>query len=108
MKTATLACLASLIALPAMADRNPQPKPSGITIHLFGPNLITTSNPSSDSSASGEAASGQGAGQSATINGTSAAQPEPTMSEVLHEMFVTGDPADKGKAQFPRGKAASK
>lgn len=98
MRIVAFACLASLITLPAMADRTPQPKPSGITIHLFGPDLVTTDNsPTSTSSNGSQAAAGS----------PQAAQPEPTMSQVLHEMFVTGDPAQDGKPQFPRGKQAS-
>lgn len=131
MKTVAFACLASLIALPAMADKNPEPKPSGVTIHLFGPNLITTTNsdsaaPDSNAGSASSPASGQSADQSVTINGVStplssgdsastgsanaspaAAQPEPTMGEVLHEMFVTGDPAQDGHPNFPRGKTGS-
>lgn len=79
MKTIMVACLASLIALPAMADRNPPPSPSGVTIHLFGPQLITTTNSSgaAPSSSSGQAASAPqgtngGSTQYVTINGASA------------------------------------
>lgn len=76
MKVIFAAFLASLIALPAIA-RDPKPKPSNVTIHLFGPDLVTQGNPPS------------------STNGAPAVQPEPTLHEVLHEMFVTGDPQDK-------------
>lgn len=101
MKAIVVACLASLIALPALA-RDPQPKPSNITIHLFGPDLITQTN------ASGTSSTGQNADGSGTGNASSEPQPEPTLHQVLHEMFVTGDPEQDKKPHFPPLKGASK
>ena len=98
MKAIVIACLASLIALPALA-RDPQPKPSNITIHLFGPDFITQTN------ASGTSGAGQNGG---TGNASSEAQPEPTLHQVLHEMFVTGDPEQDKNPHFPPLKGASK
>lgn len=106
MKTIVVACLASLIALPAMADRNPPAAPSGVTIHLFGPQFITTTNsPGEAPSSSGQANSapqeaGGGSAPHVTINGVpallspsngSSAPPPPTSS--------TNEPATTAPAQ---------
>lgn len=106
LKTIMIACLASLIALPAMAKRDPAIKSSGIVIHLFGPTLITTSQ-SPAGAASAPTGNGAAAGTSPTATREDASQPEPTLHEVLREMFVTGDPAQDGKPHFARSRAAS-
>lgn len=129
MKTLTLACLASLIALPAMAERNPPPKPSGVTIHLFGPEFITGTGSAPASSSGGAPATPSSGDQGVTMNGSPAplpagsassksasgdssasgplmppAQPEPTLSQVLHEMFVTGAPGQNNRPHLSREK----
>ena len=101
LRTVILACLASLIALPAMAGRDPVLKPSGIVIHLFGPNFMTDSN-----SPSGTAPSQPASGGLSSAN-PAANQPEPTMSQVLHQLFVTGDPAQDSTPHFLHGRAAT-
>jgi hypothetical protein len=85
----------TLTAAPALA-RDPQPKPSGIVIHLFGQNSImsnvlpTGPTPTTAAPAPGQPAAPPGASASAS----SAPQPayvEPTAGEILHQMFITGD-----------------
>lgn len=97
LKKLMLAGLASLIALPALADKNPQPKASGIVIHLFGPEMITSSGTTAKPPAA-----------AATAADTApATPPAPSLGQVMHEMFVTGDPAQDSTPHFPRGRAAS-
>lgn len=117
MKLILCTALVGLIALPAMAEKNPQPKPSGITIHLFGPELITTSNssanPSSPAAPSLPNAVKNSGGFAQSPASPSQPQPaattysEPSLGQVLHEMFVTGDPAQDGKPSFSKGRQAS-
>lgn len=104
MKAIVTACLASLIALPALA-RDPQPKPSNVTIHLFGPDLITQTNANGSANAGQNNIGPNNAGSSASSS--SEAQPEPTLHQVLHEMFVTGDPEQNKEPHFPRLKGMS-
>lgn len=95
MKTILFAGLISLAAFPALAEKNPQPKPSGIVIHVFGPQMLTIS---AAQDKSGTASTSQAPG----------ASPESiSLGQAMHEMFVTGDPAQDGKPHFPRGRAAS-
>ena len=84
MNRLTLTLLAVLAATPAWA-RDPAPKPSGITIHLFGPDSVT-------------------AGALPPTNGSSTT---PAMGEVLHQMFVTGDPNTPPAARVSKGKTAN-
>jgi hypothetical protein len=67
----------------ALARQNPEPPPSGEVVHLFGP----------DSVISHVLPTTPGTGTTATPAG---AQPstydEPAMGDILHQMFVTGDP----------------
>jgi len=65
----------------------PEPKPSGIVIHLFGPDPVTNQAP------------GSGA---AKPSGTA---PEQSFGGILHQMFVTGDPNQKPGAAFAKGRA---
>jgi hypothetical protein len=62
----------------AQAGREPKPVPSGIVIHLFGP----------DSPAG-----------TLVPPGTA-----PTTGNILHQMFITGDPDRKPGAALPKGK----
>jgi hypothetical protein len=107
--------LASLAAFPALARQDPTPKPSGIVIHLFGPGSITSSGtPSAPAQQAGQGAAPDG-GNSQSVQGasntqggsTAAAQaaPSPTMGQVLHQMFVTGDPAQEAQPRFAPGRS---
>jgi len=70
------ACLAGVgVAGAAQARLQPQPPPSGIVVHLFGPSSVLQSVAPALASAPG------GAPQAA-----------PGWGNVLHQMFVTGDP----------------
>jgi hypothetical protein len=73
----------------AEARPMPEPKPSGIVIHLFGPDSATTES---------------------TTGGTGT-KPANTPSDqnvgaILHQMFVTGDPNQKPGAAFAKGRAS--
>jgi len=70
----------------AQARQDPTPPPSGIVVHLFGPGSIT-------SAVIPETAS----------PGVPAA--EPSTGDILHQMFVTGDPDAKPGSTFPKGRA---
>ena len=112
----------ALLALagPAAARPNPEPPPSGIVVHLFGLGSITSnilpSLPGARPRPSGAASAGMGmpgAGvpggpEDATASaGSAAADPyDPTMGQVLHQMFVVGDPDQKPGASIAPGRAA--
>jgi hypothetical protein len=96
---AAAAALLVVIAGPALARHDPVPPPSGIVVHLFGPDSITSRVLPNDLGFAPAPVASNGAGtpvQGAAVTGGSGAPassyPEPTMHQILHEMFVTGDP----------------
>lgn len=95
--------LTGLAASPALANRNPIPPPSGVVIHLFGANSVTSQLVPSQSTAS-PSVEAVGAAQGA--NTATQATPEPTLGGILHQMFVTGDP-DKNTPNFPPGRGST-
>lgn len=111
--TAALALgLATLgLAAPAYARVEPTPPPSGIVFHLFGPDSITShilpSGPPAQTTPGGAAPAAAGtASTGAQPAGTTApVSPGPSWGDVAHQMFVTGDPAQEGAAQLPKGKS---
>jgi hypothetical protein len=114
------AALFCCVASGAQAARNPTPPPSGIVVHLFGPDSIMSHvapglpgetapaapAPSGGGSAAVQQPAGQSAGgqMSAAAPGASQAAnaDEPTWGGVLHTMFVTGDPNDPNKPSTGR------
>ncbi len=134
MKLSRLA-YAVVLVLPgaaAFARLNPTPPPSGIVIHLFGPDSITShvlptfTGPAGAPAAGAPAAVNRPpAGAAGVGNGTetgAAMQPggvtntteaatapassTPTMGEVLHQMFVVGDPSLTPAEKMAPGRAA--
>ena len=63
----------------AEARPMPEPKPSGIVIHLFGSD--SASKPANEAS-------------------------DPNVGTILHRMFVTGDPNQKPGEAFAKGRAS--
>ncbi len=106
MKILPAALLASLAAFPAMARQDPSPKPSGIVIHLFGSDSGSSSqpSPSTPSAATNDKAPQGGEAQSGEATQNTQA---PTIGQVLHQMFVTGDPAQDSKPHFAQGRNGS-
>ncbi len=115
----TLAAILIGLAGPALARPNPQPPPSGIVVHLFGPGSITSNilptardflpgGPAHGANMAGASAAAGGAsiapGGAAT--GNTGADDDPTMGQVLHQMFVVGDPNQKPGAAIAPGRAA--
>jgi hypothetical protein len=98
------AAAASLVvsAGPALARHDPVPPPSGIVVHLFGPDSITSrvlpndlgfaSAPPAPAASNGTGTPVQGAAVAGGPGAPANSYPEPTMHQILHEMFVTGDP----------------
>jgi hypothetical protein len=85
LKLRYLVIVLSAFATPAWARIDPTPPPSGIVVHLFGPggvmgNVLPTAPDAKP--VPGAPAPGMPA----------AAYPEPSLGDVLHQMFVTGDP----------------
>jgi hypothetical protein len=91
LRALVIPAILGLAAAPALA-RDPQPKPSGIVIHLFGQNSVMSNvlpTGATPTTAPAQPAAPPGASASA-----SAPQPvyvEPTTGEILHQMFITGD-----------------
>jgi len=99
-------CFGLLAAQPAAARQNPTPPPSGIVIHLFGQDSVMSNvlpdmaspaapTPTSAGNVVAPGASAPGAAQSSN-------DVEPTLGDVLHQMFVTGDPNDPPKPSTGR------
>ncbi len=92
----------------AHATRNPTPPPSGIVVHLFGPHGVMTPILPGDDTRHGTP--GQNGGQApaagSATDSTAAAtdsanslqtSDDPSLHDILHQMFVTGDPNDPNK-----------
>lgn len=95
---------------PALARPLPPAPPSGIVVHLFGPDslssqMLSTAAPSKKAPASAGAAGVNAKAE--TDAGASAPTPAPSPSwgDVAHTLFVTGDPAQEGPASLSKGKA---
>jgi len=87
------------VASPAFA-RDPAPKPSGIVVHLFGQDSIMSNVlPTAPASAGNPASANTVGGASNMAASPQAASNyvEPTTGEILHQMFVTGDPNNPPK-----------
>jgi len=94
--------LGSFWAFPALAHQDPSPPPSGVVVHLFGPDSVT-SNILPTGSAPHAAAPGATASKTAPAGG--GGYVEPSVHDILHQMFVTGDPNQKPGASFAKGRA---
>jgi hypothetical protein len=115
LKRFALALLAAT-ALPAgaaMARNNPAPPPSGEVIHLFGPDSVFNNIiPNTESSAAAPAAKAAAApanAPAATPSSTKAGTPASASSgggwgDVLHQMFVTGDPNVPASERLSKGR----
>lgn len=102
-----LGCALALgLAIPAFARQPPTPPPSGIVIHLFGPNSITSNILPTTPGSPGPSGSGTAAGGSGTA--ANGATDSPSWSSIAHQMFVTGDPAQEGANALPKGRAGGK
>ncbi len=101
LKLLPAALFASLTAFPALARQDPNPPPSGIVVHLFGPDSVTSHILPAGSEK-------PPAGQAAPQGGDAPVQaaPEPTVDDILHQMFVTGDPAQDSTPHFAPGRKA--
>jgi hypothetical protein len=108
---AALAALAGgLTASPALARNEPKPVPSGIVVHLFGPQTVTNGpvpSPGAPAGTPGTAAQAgvSGGTDSAGTISSGAAASSPTWGEIAHEMFVTGDPAQENRSALPKGRS---
>ncbi len=91
--------LAAGLPFTALARPDPPPPPSGIVIHLFGQNSVMSNVLPTAPDA--------GRSDTATVSEGGAPQPayvEPSTGEILHEMFVTGDPNDPQQPSTGRSK----
>jgi hypothetical protein len=100
--------LALSLAAPAFARMEPTPPPSGIVVHLFGPDSVTSHIlPGAEGSSGADAAKGPAAaGGSSGASGGAAADSgnSPTWHDIAHQMFVVGDPSQEGAAALAKGK----
>jgi len=80
-------CLAGL-PMVAAARQQPAPAPSGIVVHLFGQDSVLSNVlPTAREGARGAAQAEPGAA-------TPPPDVAPSTGDILHQMFVTGDPND--------------
>ncbi|MDD2706017.1 MAG: hypothetical protein PHU07_11905 [Acidocella sp.] len=121
MKLFVLAALGSLAAGAAFARQYPSEPPSGTVIHLFGPNSLTSHILPTAPAASGTAPAGAagtahgtaspaapaaaGGSPAAAGGGTSS---DMSTSDILHEMFVTGDPNQPDSAKLSKGRPGAR
>ncbi len=95
VKTACITVFLLLAARQAEASRDPPKPDSGVVIHLFGPKSVLSnvmpSMPGTAASSAGQPDSGY---------------QEPGVSDILHQMFVTGDP--NAKFTPPAGRSADR
>jgi hypothetical protein len=96
----------------AWARNDPTPPPSGIVIHVFGPDSLMSNvlpNDTAGGAGGAKPAAGGTSMAGGSVTGTAAEQnyPEPTMNEVLHQMFVTGDPDQKPGAALATGRTGT-
>ena len=94
-----------LAAGPALARGAPNPPPSGIVIHLFGPNSIG-SQILPDSFIPGSGGGGSAKPEAEAHGAAQTPYVEPTTQDILHQMFVTGDPNRKPGDAFAPGRDA--
>lgn len=102
-----LGCVLALsLAAPAFARMEPTPPPSGIVVHLFGPDSVTSHIlPGAKGSSGTDTATD---GKTGTSGGEAATQaPAPTVHDILHQMFVVGDPSQEGAAALAKGKGGN-
>jgi hypothetical protein len=110
--------LAAGLAVPALARQNPPPPPSGIVIHLFGPDSITSKILPTAPAASAPAAPAPAAPVASMAGGAvmapapqAAAAPAyqaPSLHDVLRQMFITGDPDQKTGQDLAPGRTAER
>jgi hypothetical protein len=104
LKTLVAVILVGLAASPALARQSPPPPPSGIVVHLFGQNSVMSQIMPTPSATAPGKQTDNGTGQSK--GGVTQNAAEPTFGGILHQMFVTGDPADKTPNFAPGRKGA--
>ncbi|MDE8344762.1 MAG: hypothetical protein POH28_01110 [Acidocella sp.] len=90
--TITAACMLLLGATPAVARIDPPPPPSGIIVHLFGPNSVASN------------ILPQPTAQKAAADTNAPPQATPDIHDVLHQMFITGDPNVRPGQSLPKGR----
>jgi len=116
LKISILAMILAVQAQTALASRNPQPPPSGIVVHLFGPDSVlgnmapaTPARPvSSVAGAVPTGAAHDGAVVSAPGGSVAADPSDPSIHDILRQMFVTGNPDQKPGAMLATGRAADR
>lgn len=90
---AALSALTALAAFtgipPAAARPQPTPPPSGIVVHLFGPDSAKPAQ----------------AGAAPADSPGSSPSPSPSWGDIAHQMFVAGNPAQENRAALPKGRA---
>jgi hypothetical protein len=99
---------ASLWITAAHARQPPNPPPSGIVIHLFGPNSITSNIlPTAPAASAASTGPVKTTGAGASAPAAAPAYVEPSTSDILHQMFVTGDPNLKPGQNFAKGRSVN-
>ncbi len=74
----------------ALARQNPEPPPSGVVVHLFGPDSVMSHVlPAAPGTAQAAPVAGTDSGAADAPHGN---DDVPSMGNILHQMFVTGDP----------------
>ncbi len=104
---------------PALARQDPPPPPSGIVVHLFGPGSLTSNilpgpvmAPAGGAPAGGATLPGDApvaeAPAVAPQPGATGQYVEPSLHDVLHQMFVTGDPDQQPGESISTGRTVDR
>ncbi len=106
MKISIMTAILLIVAgTSALAHQDPPPPPSGIVIHLFGPDSGSSHIlPTAPAPPAGGVAPASGAVRAPAA--ASENYPEPSWGDVLHQMFVTGDPDQLPGQALSAGRAS--
>jgi hypothetical protein len=110
LKISILAMVLAVQTQTALASRNPQPPPSGVVVHLFGPDsVLGNMAPAAPAGPVSGVARAVPTGAAQPPGGGAAAHPgDPSMHDILRQMFVTGNPDQKPGAMLATGRAADR
>ncbi len=105
MKLSILAVVLFMFGLPgaAQARQDPPPPPSGIVVHLFGPGSIASNIMPQGTlvkAPAGPATPGAPLANQGYV--------EPSVHDILRQMFVTGDPDAKPGAALATGRSTER
>ena len=89
----------------AQARQPPNPPPSGVVVHLFGTGSVSSNLLPSGGGVPAPAPGGAAANAVGGSGGSSYV--EPSTSDILHQMFITGDPNQQPGQALSKGRTGN-